>query len=97
MILCRVYRRGRRCYLSHFPVKEVFDLAIFEGGPWATILPPCLPPPGPRSMMWSAWRMMSRLCSTMMRELPASRRLVRAVRRISMSLKWRPVVGSSRR
>ncbi len=78
-------------------MSDFLVLEICSGDPVAMILPPCFPPPGPRSMMWSAWRMMSRLCSTMMSEFPASRRSLRAVRRISMSLKCRPVVGSSRR
>ena len=58
--------------------------------------PPALPPSGPRSMMWSAHLMRSRLCSMTMTVLPASTSFCSTSMRRWTSAMWRPVVGSSR-
>ena len=46
--------------------------AISSGGPDAITFPPCLPAKGPRSMIWSAERIISLSCSTTIMELFAS-------------------------
>ena len=45
------------------PVTESLQARIFGTGPSQTRFPPLSPPPGPRSMIQSALRMTSRLCS----------------------------------
>src|SRR5699024_6987692 len=55
------------------PVWECSQAAISSGVPVATMRPPPSPPSGPRSMMWSAVLMTSRLCSMTTTALPASR------------------------
>jgi len=42
----------------------------WAGVPWAMIVPPVTPAPGPSSMIQSAARMTSRSCSTTTTELP---------------------------
>ena len=43
---------------------------IVRNPPWDITRPPCLPPPGPTSMIWSAARMVSASCSTTNTEFP---------------------------
>ena len=42
--------RRSRCRLSQWPVVLCGSVAMLSGGPWATILPPSGPPPGPKSI-----------------------------------------------
>ena len=60
--------------LRYWPVKLPSASATCSGVPSAMTKPPALPPSGPRSMMWSAHLMRSRLCSMTMTVLPAARR-----------------------
>ena len=46
------------------PVKESLDLIIFSIEPWADIFPPKFPALGPRSIIWSAARIIDSSCST---------------------------------
>ena len=56
------------------PVSESgFAMTCF-GVPWAMILPPCVPAPGPMSRIWSAACIVSASCSTTITVLPRSRR-----------------------
>ena len=76
-------------------VKLFVDLATVLGGPFAITSPPPSPPSGPRSMIQSAARMTSRLCSTMTRVFPLSANRCITFRSNSISAKCKPVVGSS--
>src|SRR5699024_1493895 len=81
--------------LRNRPVCDAATSATSSGVPWATTWPPPRPPSGPRSMMWSALPMTSRLCSMTMTVLPLSTRPWRSISSFEMSSKCRPVVGSS--
>ena len=59
--------------------------------------PPRSPPSGPRSMIQSAARITSRLCSMTSSECPAASSLRNARSSLATSSKCRPVVGSSNR
>ncbi len=56
--------------LRQRPVSEALLAKMSFIVPLATISPPWVPARGPRSMMWSARRMVSSSCSTITRELP---------------------------
>ena len=60
-----------------------------------TILPPFTPPNGPRSIIWSAVLITSRLCSITITVFPSSTSVWRILSKFLTSSKWRPVVGSS--
>ncbi len=83
-------------FLSHLAVWLVGCFATWAGVPVATTVPPPSPPSGPRSMMWSAHFITSRLCSIMMMVLPRSMSWLNDFIRVFMSWKCRPVVGSSK-
>ena len=60
-----------------------------------TIIPPSSPPSGPRSIMWSATFITSKLCSITITVSPLSTILFRIASNFLISWLWRPVVGSS--
>ena len=64
--------------------------------PAATTCPPRRPAPGPRSITWSARRMVSSSCSTTIRVLPLVCSLASVSSRMRLSRGCRPMVGSSR-
>ena len=66
-----------------------------SGVPVATTSPPVSPPPGPKSIMWSADFITSKLCSITRTVLFASTRACSTFKSLSISAKCRPVVGSS--
>ena len=53
----------RRAIFRNGAVREVLDLAIFSGGPWAMIWPPASPASGPISRIQSASAATVRWCS----------------------------------
>ncbi len=57
------------------PSRSASLRAISSAVPMATTSPPRTPGPGPKSMMWSAARIVSSSCSTTTTVLPRSRRL----------------------
>ena len=70
---------------------------IASGVPAAMSRPPASPPSGPRSMIQSAARMTSRLCSMTSSECPAASSRSKAPSSFATSWKCSPVVGSSNR
>ena len=73
--LRRRFGRGINFFpLRYWPVTEFSTFIISAAVPWATMVPPCSPAPGPMSMIWSAARMVSSSCSTTSTLLPKSRR-----------------------
>ena len=76
-------------------MKDFLTLATCSGVPWAIRRPPKSPAPGPRSMIQSAFLMISRLCSMRMTVFPPSTNRWRTRSRAAQSSKDSPVVGSS--
>ena len=66
--------RHSSAFFRYSPVALAAHSAQPSGVPSKTISPPPSPPSGPRSMMWSATFMTSRLCSMTTTVLPASAR-----------------------
>ena len=77
-------------------VIEFLLFKILFKSPCAHISPPCLPAPGPISMMWSADLMASSSCSTTITVFPRFFRLFRVLINFVLSLWWSPIEGSSR-
>ena len=82
--------------LKYAPVTDSWLSIISWAVPMAITCPPCSPAPGPISTMQSAARMVSSSCSTTSTLLPRSRRWTRVFKSLSLSLWWRPMLGSSR-
>ena len=66
-----------------------------SGVPSNTIEPPPSPPSGPKSIMWSAWAITSKLCSITKTVSPLSTILFNITNNFLTSWVWSPVVGSS--
>ena len=97
---CADWRRKRHARTRAAPcrcasVACAIDLA--PACPRTTISPPASPPSGPRSMIQSAARITSRLCSITTSECPAASSWRNARSSFATSSKCRPVVGSSNR
>ena len=80
----------------YFAVIEFLLFRISSKAPSAQISPPCLPAPGPISIIWSAHLIASSSCSTTMTVLPKFFRLLRVFINFSLSLWCNPIDGSSR-
>ncbi|MCK7519430.1 MAG: hypothetical protein MZV64_17710 [Ignavibacteriales bacterium] len=74
---------------------EPLTFITCSGVPSASSSPPPSPPSGPRSMTQSAILMMSRLCSMISTELPASTRRCSTSISLCTSAACRPTEGSS--
>ena len=81
--------------LKYCPVSDSGAASTCANVPCAMMRPPCMPAPGPMSMMWSAARIMSSSCSTTSTLLPISRRCFKVAIRRSLSRWCRPMLGSS--
>ena len=81
---------------KYFAVIEFLFFKIAFISPWAHILPPCFPAPGPMSIIWSADLIASSSCSTTITVFPRFFRLLRVLISFVLSLWWRPIEGSSR-
>src|SRR5688572_24851376 len=81
---------------KYFPVCDASTRATSSGVPVATIVPPRVPPSGPRSTTQSPLLMTSRLFSMSSTVLPRSTSRCSTWSSTRTSSKWRPVVGSSR-
>jgi len=77
-------------------VKDLSFLISSSGVPSKIRLPPCSPPPGPRSITQSAHFITSRLCSIINIECPLSIRALNESSNFLISWKCKPVVGSSK-
>ena len=80
---------------------KYFEVSVSESNnwltvPWPTISPPKDPAIGPISTIWSADKMISSSCSTTITVLPISFKFFKILIRLSLSLEWRPIDGSSR-
>ena len=71
-------------------------LTICSGVPTAITSPPFSPPSGPKSIMWSAVFIKSKLCSITIIVLPVSTSLWSMSINLWTSAIWSPVVGSSK-
>ena len=80
----------------NWPVIESLDLAIWSAVPWAQILPPWTPAPGPMSTTWSDDCIVSWSCSTTITVFPRSLNFFKVLRSFSLSLWCNPIEGSSR-
>ena len=81
---------------KYFAVIEFLFFKIASIFPWAHISLPCLPAPGPISIIWSADLIASSSCSTTITVFPSSLRLFNVLISFVLSLWWRPIDGSSR-
>ena len=70
-------------FFRYWPVKDAGQAAMSSGVPVATIVPPPSPPSGPRSMIWSAHLMTSRLCSMTRTVLPGVDELLQHVEQLA--------------
>ena len=64
--------------------------------PWAITWPPLVPASGPRSIIWSAFSIVSVSCSTTMTVFPKSLSLFRALINLILSFWCNPIDGSSK-
>ena len=98
--VCVFDMRQKSFYFSVFaknwPVKLRSHAAHSSGVPSNTISPPPSPPSGPKSMIWSAVFITSRLCSMTSTVLPASVSRFNTSISLCTSAVCSPVVGSSR-
>ena len=82
--------------LRYLAVRDFLFLRIALISPSAHISPPCLPAPGPISIIWSADLIASSSCSTTMTVLPKFLRFFKVFISFVLSLWWRPIEGSSK-
>ena len=82
--------------LRYLAVRDFLFLRIALISPSAHISPPCLPAPGPISIIWSADLIASSSCSTTMTVFPRFLRYLRVLINFSLSLWCKPIEGSSR-
>src|SRR5215216_2788598 len=94
--LCPLVLLCFKWVFKYFPVYDSFTFMTCSGVPSASNSPPRSPPSGPRSISQSATLMMSRLCSMIKTELPASTNLCRTSISLWTSAACRPTDGSSR-
>ncbi len=78
------------------PVSDSGAASTSSSVPSATTCPPCRPALGPRSITWSAARMVSSSCSTTSTVFPRSRSCRRVSSSCTLSRWCRPMEGSSR-
>ena len=80
---------------------KYFDVNVSESISWSTVPSPTISPPkepaiGPTSITWSADKIMSLSCSTTITVFPISFKFFKILIRLSLSLEWSPIDGSSR-
>jgi len=82
--------------LKYWPVTESFTNLTSSAVPCAITLPPWTPAPGPISIIWSAAYIVSSSCSTINNVFPRSLNFLSVAINLSLSLWWRPILGSSK-
>ena len=95
MIVFTLLYSYSKYFFKNFPVCDLSFFIICSGVPVATISPPLSPPSGPKSIIWSAVFIKSRLCSITTIVFPVSTSLCRISTNLWTSAIWSPVVGSS--
>ena len=81
--------------LKYCPVIEFSTIFTSSAVPCAITFPPCVPAPGPISIIWSAAYIVSSSCSTTSNVFPKSLNFFSVANSLSLSLWCKPILGSS--
>ena len=82
--------------LKYWPVIEPSTFLTSSAVPCAITFPPCVPAPGPISIIWSAAYIVSSSCSTTINVFPKSLSFFKVASNLSLSLWCKPILGSSK-